>query len=87
MKNPLTTQQQALLKAASSGLTTEQFSKLTVAESNAYAARIDKVLFDLHKEAPFAFRTYAFLDEKQKVVFQDQQVVGTPFINYILGRA
>jgi hypothetical protein len=87
MKNPLSLEQQARLKAASSGLTTEEFSKLSLAETNEIANRIDKVILDLHKEIPFAFRTYAFLDEKNKVVFQDQNIVGTPFINYVLGRA
>lgn len=86
MKNPLTPEQQAKLKAASSGLTTDQFSKLSLGETNQYAARIDAVLLQLHKEAPFAFSTYAFLDEKNKVVFQDHPTTGTPFMNYVMGR-
>ena len=87
MKNPLTLDQQARLKAASSGLPKDAFDKLTLVESNVYANRINQVLLELHKEAPFAFRTYAFLDEKNRVIFQDQNIVGTPFINYVLGRA
>ena len=86
MKNPLTQQQQARLKAASSGLLTEEFSKLSLGETNVYANRINQVLLELHQESPFAFNTYAYLDEKEKVVFQDQAISGTPFMNFVLGR-
>ena len=86
MKIPLTEFQQTKLKAASSGLTTEQFSELSLAETNAIAHRIDMVLLELHKENPFAFSTYAILDEKNRVVFQDQGITGTPFMNFVLGR-
>jgi hypothetical protein len=86
MKNPLTPEQQTRLSNASSGLTTDRFSELSLAETNAIANRINKVLLDLHKEAPFAFSTYAFSDEKNKVVFQDQGITGTPFMNFVLGK-
>jgi len=83
MKNPLTPEQQAKLKAASSGLTTEQFSELTLAASNAFADRINMVLLELHQEAPFAFNTYAYLDKtKNKVVFEDTKTFGIPFSQY-----
>jgi len=83
MKNPLTTEQQARLKAAASGLTTEQFSELTLTASNAFAQRIDMVLLELHQEAPFAFKTYAYLDQtKNKVVFEDKKEFGIPFSQY-----
>jgi hypothetical protein len=83
MKNPLTPEQQAKLKAASSGLTTEQFSELTLAASNAFADRINMVLLELHQEAPFAFNTYAYLDKtKNKIVFEDRRIFGIPFSKY-----
>jgi hypothetical protein len=83
MKNPLTPEQQAKLKSASSGLTTEQFSELTLAASNAFADRINMVLLELHQEAPFAFNTYAYLDKtKNKVVFEDTKTFGIPFSQY-----
>ena len=57
MQNPLTPDQQARLKKASSGLTTENFSKLSLAETNKVANRINQVLLQLHQESPFAFIT------------------------------
>jgi len=83
MKNPLTLEQQAKLKLASSGLTAEQFSELSLAATNAFANRINAVLLELHHEAPFAFSTYAFLDKsKNKVVFEDKESFGIPFSQY-----
>ena len=83
MKIPLTPEQQARLKAASSGLTTDQFSELTLAASNAFADRINMVLLELHQESPFAFNTYAYLDKsKDKVVFEDRKSFGIPFSQY-----
>ena len=83
MKNPLTSEQQARLKAASSGLTAEEFSKLTLSASNAFADRINAVLLQLHQESPFAFNTYAYMDKsKNKVVFEDNKVFGIPFSQY-----
>lgn len=78
----LTVEQQNRLKQASSGLHPDQFSRLTLAESNQIAERIDKVLFDLHIENPFAFKTYAIWDnEKNKPVFHDR-AVGIDFFQY-----
>ena len=83
MKLPLTPEQPARLKAASSGLTTEQFSELTLAASNAFSDRINMVLLELHQESPFAFSTYAYLDQsKNKVVFEDRKDFGIPFSKY-----
>ena len=83
MKNPLTPEQQARLKAASSGMPTDRFSELSLAETNAIAHRIDMVLLDLHQESPFAFNTYAYLDQsKNKVVFEDRKTFGIPFSQY-----
>ena len=83
MKNPLTPEQQARLKAASSGMSTDRFSELSLAETNAIAHRIDLILLDLHQESPFAFNTYAYLDKsKDKVVFEDRKSFGIPFSQY-----
>jgi hypothetical protein len=83
MKNPLTPEQQTRLSNASSGLTTDRFSELALAETNAIAHRIDMVLLELHQEAPFAFKTYAYLDQtKNKVVFEDKKEFGIPFSQY-----
>ena len=83
MKNPLTLEQQARLKLASSGLTSEQFSELSLAATNAFANRINTVLLELHQESPFAFSTYAYLDKsKNKVVFEDKKEFGIPFSKY-----
>jgi hypothetical protein len=83
MKNPLTPEQQARLKAASSNLDRDARELLTVAEVNAIASRIDNVLLDLHQEAPFAFNTYAYLDKtKNKVIFEDRKTFGIPFSQY-----
>ena len=82
MQNPLTPDQQARLKKASSRLTTENFSKLSLAETNKIANRINQVLLQLHQESPFAFITTAYIDEKNKVAFQDKRTVGIPFSQY-----
>ena len=83
MKNPLTPEQQTRLSNASSGLTTDQFSELSLAETNAISHRIDMVLLELHQESPFAFNTYAYLDKsKSKVIFEDKKVFGIPFSKY-----
>jgi hypothetical protein len=80
MKNPLTPEQQARLKLASSGLSTDRFSELSLSASNAFAHRIDLVLLELHQESPFAFNTYAYLDNtRNKVVFEDKKSFGIPF--------
>ena len=83
MKNPLTPEQQTRLSNASSGLSTDRFSELSLAETNAIAHRIDMVLLELHQESPFAFNTYAYLDKsKNKVVFEDRKSFGIPFSQY-----
>jgi len=83
MKNPLTIEQQARLKAASSNLNKDQRELLSLAETSAIAHRVDMALLGLHQEAPFAFNTYAYLDKtKNKVVFEDTKVFGIPFSQY-----
>jgi hypothetical protein len=83
MKNPLTPEQQARLKLASSGLRPEQFNNLSLSASNAFANKINLVLLELHQESPFAFNTYAYLDHsKNKVVFEDRKEFGIPFSKY-----
>jgi hypothetical protein len=83
MKNPLTPEQQTRLRLASSGLSTDRFSELSLAESNAIVHRIDLVLLELHQESPFAFNTYAYLDNtRNKVIFEDRKVFGIPFSRY-----
>lgn len=83
MKNPLTPEQQARLKSASSGMSTDNFSQLSLAKTNAIAHQIDLVLLELHQESPFAFKTYAYLDKtRNKVVFEDKQMFGIPFSQY-----
>lgn len=57
----LTKEQKQRLINASSGLTMDERSKLTLAESEVYAKRIDKVLYELHMENPLAFVTNASL--------------------------
>ena len=82
MQNPLTPEQQTRLSNASSGLTTDQFSELSLAETNKIANQINQVLLQLHQESPFAFITTAYIDEKNKVAFQDKRTVGIPFSQY-----
>jgi uncharacterized protein (DUF2132 family) len=57
----LTNDQIQRLKDAASYLRTDQRAALTLAESEAYAKRIDQVLYDLHMENPLAFVTNATL--------------------------
>lgn len=57
----LTKEQKQRLKEASSGLTIDERAKLTLAESEVYSKRIDKVLYELHMENPLAFVTNASL--------------------------
>ena len=83
MKNPLTLEQQARLKSASSGLSRDRFNELSFAETNVIANQIDMVLLELHQESPFAFHTYAYLDKfKNKVIFEDRKVFGIPFSKF-----
>lgn len=57
----LTKEQAQRLKEAASNLRVDQRANLTLAESEVYARRIDKVLYDLHMENPLAFVTNASL--------------------------
>jgi hypothetical protein len=83
MKNPLTLEQQAKLKKASSGMSRDRFNELSLGETNAIVHQIDLVLLELHQESPFAFSTYAYLDgTKNKVVFEDRKAFGISFSKY-----
>ena len=55
----LTKEQAQRLKDAASTLRADQRAALTLAESEAYAKRIDQVRYDLHMENPLAFVTTA----------------------------
>lgn len=55
----LTKEQKQRLINASSDLTMDARSKLSLAESEAYVKRIDEVLYELHMENPLAFVTNA----------------------------
>ena len=55
----LTKVQTQRLKDAASTLRVDQRAALTLAESEAYARKINQVLYDLHMENPLAFVTTA----------------------------
>ena len=55
----LTKEQTQRLKDAASTLRVDQRAALTLAESEAYARKINQVLYDLHMENPLAFVTTA----------------------------
>ena len=75
MKNPLTPEQQNRLSNASSAMTREEWNKLPVGVTDQIAARIDRVLLELHEENPMAFSTIAYYDEAlAKVVFTKKSV-------------
>jgi hypothetical protein len=57
----LTKDQRNRLINASSPLRTDERAKLTLAESEVIAKRIDQVLYELHMENPLAFVTNASL--------------------------
>jgi hypothetical protein len=75
MKNPLTLEQQKRLSNASSKMSREEWSKLPVGVTEQIAAKIDRVLLELHEENPMAFSTIAYYDEAlAKVVFTKKSV-------------
>jgi hypothetical protein len=75
MKNPLTPEQQKRLSNASSKMTREEWSKLPVGITDQIAAKIDRVILELHEENPMAFSTIAYYDEAlAKVVFTKKSV-------------
>ena len=75
MKNPLTPEQQKRLSNASSKMTREEWSKLPVGVTDQIAAKIDRVILELHEENPMAFSTIAYYDEAlAKVVFTKKSV-------------
>jgi len=75
MKNPLTPEQQKRLSNASSKMSREEWSKLPVGVTDQIAAKIDRVILELHEENPMAFSTIAYYDEAlAKVVFTKKSV-------------
>ena len=75
MKNPLTLEQQKRLSNASSKMSREEWSKLPVGVTDQIAAKIDRVILELHEENPMAFSTIAYYDEAlAKVVFTKKSV-------------
>jgi hypothetical protein len=75
MKNPLTPEQQKKLSNASSKMTREEWNKLPVGVTDQIAAKIDRVILELHEENPMAFSTIAYYDEAlAKVVFTKKSV-------------
>jgi hypothetical protein len=75
MKNPLTLLQQQRLINAASKMTREEWNKLPVGVTDQIAAKIDRVILELHEENPMAFSTIAYYDEAlAKVVFTKKSV-------------
>lgn len=67
--NPLTTEQQNRLKAASSNYFGDKREYLTDEQIEDTTNKINKVLFELHQENPQAFKTFAYQDAKGKHYF------------------
>jgi hypothetical protein len=56
-------------------MTREEWSKLPVGVTDQIAAKIDRVILELHEENPMAFSTIAYYDEAlAKVVFTKKSV-------------
>jgi hypothetical protein len=66
----LTKEQRQRLQDASSGVYGDKRDILTDKQVEDTAKNIDEVLFELHKEAPFAFNTFAHKDHNNKVIFE-----------------
>jgi hypothetical protein len=79
MKNPLTSEQQNRLSNASSAMTREEWNKLPVGVTDQIAARIDKVILELHQENPMAFSTIAYFDDALGKVVYTKKPVGIHF--------
>jgi hypothetical protein len=82
MKNPLTTDQQNRLINASSKMSREEWNKLPVGITDQIAAKIDRVILELHEENPMAFSTIAYYDETLKKVVFTKKSVGMDFFKY-----
>jgi len=82
MKNPLTPEQQKRLSNASSKMTREEWSKLPVGVTDQIAAKIDRVILELHEENPMAFSTIAYYDEALGKVVFTKKTVGIHFFQH-----
>jgi len=82
MKNPLTPEQQKRLSNASSKMTREEWSKLPVGVTDQIAAKIDRVILELHEENPMAFSTIAYYDEALAKVVFTKKTVGIHFFQH-----
>lgn len=69
----LTNAQRDKLRVAASNIRSEDRAKLTLAETDVIAKRIDAVLVELHEENPFAFSTrVVYTDEGIKFLRQNE---------------
>jgi hypothetical protein len=82
MNNPLTLLQQQRLMNASSKMSREEWSKLPVGVTDQIAAKIDKIILELHEENPMAFSTIAYYDEALSKVVYTKKSVGMDFFKY-----
>ena len=82
MNNPLTLLQQQRLMNASSKMSREEWSKLPVGITDQIAAKIDRVILELHEENPLAFSTIAYFDEALGKVVFTKKAVGIDFFKY-----
>jgi hypothetical protein len=82
MNNPLTLLQQQRLINASSKMSREEWNKLPVGITDQIAARIDRVILELHEENPMAFSTIAYYDEALGKVVYTKKSVGINFYRY-----
>jgi hypothetical protein len=82
MNNLLTLDQQNRLISASSKMSREEWGKLPVGITDQIAARIDRVILELHEENPMAFSTIAYYDEALSKVVYTKKSVGMDFYRY-----
>ena len=60
----------------------EEWSKLPVGITDQIAAKIDRVILELHEENPLAFSTLAYFDEALGKVVFTKKAVGIDFFKY-----
>ena len=82
MKNPLTLLQQQRLINAASKMSREEWGKLPVGITDQIAAKIDRVILELHEENPMAFSTIAYYDETLGKVVFTKKSIGMDFFKY-----
>jgi len=82
MKNPLTLLQQQRLINAASKMSREEWGKLPVGITDQIAAKIDRVLLELHEENPMAFSTIAYYDDALGKVVYTKKPVGIHFFQH-----